>query len=63
MEALASVELVHLSRPGISPDQIAAIKALPSLTTAERDRVDLLGTAVTSNGGAFSATGQLGLHF
>jgi hypothetical protein len=60
---VASVELVHLTRPGISPEQIAALEALPSLTTAERDRVDLLGTEVTSNGGAFSATGQLGLHF
>ena len=59
----ASLELVHLTRPGISPDQIAAIKALPSLTATERARVDLLGTEVTSNGGAFSATGQLGLHF
>ncbi|MFS8066219.1 MAG: hypothetical protein ACMG6S_07585 [Byssovorax sp.] len=60
---VGSLELVHLSRSGISPDQIAAIKALPSLTAAERDRADLLGTEATSNGGAFSATGQLGLHF
>lgn len=60
---VGSLELVHLSRPGISSDQIATIKALPSLTAAERDRVDLLGTAATSTGGAFSATGQLGLHF
>lgn len=59
----ASVELVHLSRPGISPAQIASLKELPSLTAAQRANVDLLGTGVTSNGGAFSATGQLGLHF
>ena len=58
-----SIELVHLARAGISTAQIATIKALPSLTSAERDRVDLLGTEATSNGGAFSATGQLGLHF
>jgi hypothetical protein len=58
-----SFELVHLARAGISPAQIATIKALPTLTSAERDRVDLLGTEVTSNGAAFSATGQLGLHF
>jgi hypothetical protein len=60
---VASVELVHLTRPGITPAQIEALKALPSLTAAESDRVNLLGTEVTSNGGAFSATGQLGLHF
>ena len=59
----AGFELVHLSRPGITPEQIAAIKALPSLTAAERDRASLLGAEATSNGGAFSATGQLGLHF
>jgi hypothetical protein len=58
-----SLELLHLSRPGISPDQIAALKALPSLTPSERDRADVLGVAATSDGGAFSATGQLGLHF
>ncbi len=60
---VGSLELVRLTRPGISADQIVAIKALPSLTAAERDRVEILGTEVSSNGGAFSATGQLGLHF
>jgi hypothetical protein len=60
---VGSLELVHLSRAGISPEQIAALKALPSLTAAERDRASLLGAEATSNGGAFSATGQLGLHF
>ena len=60
---VGSIELVHLSRAGISPAEIAAIKALPSLSAAERDHADLLGAEATSNGGAFSATGQLGLHF
>ncbi|MEP7125916.1 MAG: hypothetical protein ABJE95_33600 [Byssovorax sp.] len=60
---VGSFELVHLTRPGISSAQLATIKALPSLTAAESARVDLLGTEATSNGGAFSATGQLGLHF
>jgi len=59
----ASFELLHLSRPGLSPEQIAALKALPNLTASERGRADLLGTAATSDGGAFSAMGQLGLHF
>jgi hypothetical protein len=59
----ASIELLHLSRPGISPDQIAALQALPNLTASERERAERLGTAATSDGGAFSATGQLGLHF
>ncbi len=58
-----SLELLHLSRPGISPDQIAALQALPSLTAAEREHAGRLGTAATSDGGALSATGQLGLHF
>jgi hypothetical protein len=60
---VGSVELVHLARDAVSSAQIAAIKALPNLTAADRDRADLLGAAVTSNGGAFAATGQLGLHF
>lgn len=59
----ASVEILHLARSPVAPDQLAKLKALPSLTAAERDRVDLLGAEGTSNGGAFSATGRLGLHF
>jgi hypothetical protein len=59
----ASFEFVHLSRPGLSPADVAAIKALPGLTAAELERASLLGTEATSNGGALAATGQLGLHF
>ena len=59
----ASLELLHLTRPGLAPDQLAALKALPNLTASERDRANLLGAEATSNGGALAATGQLGLHF
>lgn len=59
----AGFEILHLSRPAISPDQLTALLALPSLTSAERERAALLSTAGSSTGGAFSATGQLGLHF
>lgn len=59
----ASVELVHLTRPGITAAQLDAIKSLPTLTAAERDRAALLGAEATSNGGALGVTGQLGLHF
>jgi hypothetical protein len=59
----ASFELLGLTRPGASPDQIAALKASSGLSDADRARAVELGQKGSSFGGALGLTGQLGLHF
>ncbi|MBK8253276.1 MAG: hypothetical protein IPK82_11495 [Polyangiaceae bacterium] len=60
---LASGDFLALIRPGLSLDQISAIKADPSLSDAQRLAADGLGLEGSSYGTAIGVSGVLGLHF
>lgn len=60
--ANASAEIMGLTRPGLSPDRVAAIKSDPNYDP-ERVRADALALEGTSYGTAIAVTGVLGLHF
>src|SRR5262249_2768089 len=55
-------ELLGLTRPGVSPDQIAKIKAEAGTNPAGA-QADALQFEGTSYGSALAITGALGLHF
>ncbi|HRI70895.1 MAG TPA: hypothetical protein PK156_41965 [Polyangium sp.] len=61
--ALASFEVLGLTRPGLDVSQITAIKSDPSLSDVEKKKADLLALNGTSYGAAGTGMVVLGLHF
>lgn len=61
--ALASFEVLGLTRPGLDPSQITAIKSDPTLSDLQKKKADLLALNGTSYGAAGTAMAVLGLHF
>jgi len=58
-----SWEVLGLTRPGLSPDEITKLKANPNLSDLQRARADLLALEGSSYGSSLAVTGVLGLHF
>jgi len=61
--ALASVEVLGLTRPGLDPSKITEIKADPSLSDIQKKKADLLALNGTSYGAAGTLMAVVGLHF
>jgi hypothetical protein len=61
--AMASIEMLGLTRPGLKPDKINEIKTDPSLSAVQRGKADLLQLEGTSYGGAATGMAVVGLHF
>lgn len=61
--ALASFEVLGLTRPGLDPSKIADIKADSSLTDVQKRKADLLAFEGTSYGAAGTAMAVVGIHF
>lgn len=58
-----SWELMGLTRPGVSVDQVAKIKASVAASDPKAAQADALALDGTSYGSALAITGVLGLHF
>jgi hypothetical protein len=61
--ALASFEVLGLTRPGLDPAKITALKADPSLSDIQKKKADLLALNGTSYGAAGTAMAVVGIHF
>lgn len=61
--ALASFEVLGLTRPGLDPSKITEIKADPNLSDLQKKKADLLAFEGTSYGAAGTAMAVVGLHF
>jgi hypothetical protein len=61
--ALASFEVLGLTRPGLDPTKIAEIKSDPTLTDIQKKKADLLEFEGTSYGAAGTAMAVVGIHF
>lgn len=61
--ALASFEVLGLTRPGLDPGKIAEIKGDPTLSDLQKKKADLLALEGTSYGAAGTGMVVVGLHF
>jgi len=61
--ALASFEVLGLTRPGLDPSKITELKADPTLSDVQKKKADLLALEGTSYGAAGTAMAVVGLHF
>lgn len=61
--AMASFEVLGLTRPGLDPAKITQIKADPTLTDIQKKKADLLAFDGTSYGAAGTAMAVVGIHF
>lgn len=61
--AAVSWEFMGLTRPGVSTDQVAKIKASLAASDPKQAQADALALDGTSYGSALAITGVLGLHF
>lgn len=61
--AVANFEVLGLTRPGLDPSKIAAIKSDGGLNEVQKKKADLLAFEGTSYGAAGTAMGVVGIHF
>ena len=61
--AVASFEVLGLTRPGLDPSKITEMKSDPTLTDLQKKKADLLALEGTSYGAAGTAMAVVGLHF
>lgn len=61
--ALASFEVLGLTRPGLDPSKITQIKSDPSISDLQKKKADLLAFEGTSYGAAGTAMAVVGIHF